>query len=382
MDIRLPVLKSVSPTLAELLRLCKLRAALSRATEVDAFVLGSPKAWLGTAYHEVLAKVAEIIGDGNAEGIEVRLREAWSVEVQKCEGVANSHPLNHRFGSPAKWPGFHLVYSTLRLRVRGLAASGEARTGARSAGSVPTERREKFFRALDDKLTGRLDLMRGDEIVDFKTGSVEETLEGGETQIRSAYARQLRIYAFLVHSATGEWPKRGILLPLSGPEVVVDLDPAECEREATEAVRLLDEYNDAVRAAKNAMDIATPSPEACLWCQYKPLCPAIWENVSPTWRGRLESEIVEGTLEADPSEVRRGAAVSLVVNVDRASVDQRRVVISPLAAKFHAPLKDLKTGTRVRVTGLRERADGSLVPTIWTQVVPTESQPSLVVLSG
>ncbi len=47
----------VSPSLAETLRACLLQAALSRISGVESFVLGNPKAWLGTAYHEVLERL-------------------------------------------------------------------------------------------------------------------------------------------------------------------------------------------------------------------------------------------------------------------------------------------------------------------------------------
>ena len=46
--------RSVSPSLAELLRLCSLRAILAGSRGPEPFVLGSPKAWLGTAYHRVM----------------------------------------------------------------------------------------------------------------------------------------------------------------------------------------------------------------------------------------------------------------------------------------------------------------------------------------
>jgi hypothetical protein len=39
-------LESTSPALAEVMRQCPLRAGLSRAAGVDAYVLGNPKAWL------------------------------------------------------------------------------------------------------------------------------------------------------------------------------------------------------------------------------------------------------------------------------------------------------------------------------------------------
>lgn len=58
--LELPQIGATSPTLAETMRACFLRAGLSRAAESSRFVLGNSKAWLGTAYHEVLEKIVEV----------------------------------------------------------------------------------------------------------------------------------------------------------------------------------------------------------------------------------------------------------------------------------------------------------------------------------
>ena len=61
-NIELTTITAVSPSLAELLRLCALRAGLSRLATTRPLVLGNPKAWLGTAYHEVLEAAGTIAG--------------------------------------------------------------------------------------------------------------------------------------------------------------------------------------------------------------------------------------------------------------------------------------------------------------------------------
>src|SRR3990172_4139080 len=58
--LELAQIRATSPTLAETMRACLLRAGLSKATASSKFVLGNPKAWLGTAYHEVLEKIVEV----------------------------------------------------------------------------------------------------------------------------------------------------------------------------------------------------------------------------------------------------------------------------------------------------------------------------------
>lgn len=55
--LTIPQLSYSTPTLAKTMRACMLCAGLSRASGNRAFVLGNPRAWLGTAYHEVLRAI-------------------------------------------------------------------------------------------------------------------------------------------------------------------------------------------------------------------------------------------------------------------------------------------------------------------------------------
>ncbi len=50
-------IQAISPSLAEILRNCPLQAAISRISGIKRFVLDNPKAWLGTAYYDVLEKL-------------------------------------------------------------------------------------------------------------------------------------------------------------------------------------------------------------------------------------------------------------------------------------------------------------------------------------
>lgn len=67
-EVELAKIRATSPTLAEVMRSCLLRAGLSRAVGASALALGNPRAWLGTAYHEVLEKIPEV--DLRAQSLE------------------------------------------------------------------------------------------------------------------------------------------------------------------------------------------------------------------------------------------------------------------------------------------------------------------------
>ena len=104
----------VSPSLAETLRVCPLRGLLSQSAGVNDYVLGSPKAWLGTAYHSVLDQAARGSFDLDGDDPVGRL---WADAIDRLYRDVKAHPLNKRFGSPGQWPGYHVTLAGVRLRV-------------------------------------------------------------------------------------------------------------------------------------------------------------------------------------------------------------------------------------------------------------------------
>src|SRR5205814_673800 len=174
------------------MRICLLRAGLSRADGLSDLVLGNPRAWLGTAYHEVLEKVPEIDRQGD---VDRDLDRLWTDAIARQYERVKSHTLDRRFGSPETWPGYHLTEGSVLRRA-----------------------------------------------------------------------------------------------------VEIALNPEDCEREAAEAVALLDKYNKRIENAADPRTLALASPEACRWCQYKSFCPAFWEKADSTWSGRLDGAAVEGIL--------------------------------------------------------------------------------------
>jgi hypothetical protein len=274
---------------------------------------------------------------------------------------------------------------TLRIRVRELTESLN-RQYDRSAGyhkeNIASASREKEFIALDGKLRGRIDLVQGDEIIDYKTGALFENDTGdGLPLLKAAYVRQLRIYAYLVRSATGKWPRRGLLFPLAGSAVIVDIEPTQCETEAAEAVKLLERYNNLVVSGTEALGLASPSPEACRWCSFKTICPAFWANANERWNLTLDGEAITGRLTRPPLALHGGAAWSVTLTVEAGTMPQGEWIISPLSTDLHPSVPQLSQGERVRIIGLGQRSNGSLFPTRWT-VVLAEAAAPVIRLSG
>lgn len=372
-----------SASTSELLRSCRLRAGLARTSGTAEFVVGNPKAWLGSAYHAVLEKISH--GSLPTETIESYVDRLWNEAVSRQHRNALEHPLNRRFGPPHAWPGYYLALASVRLRAREIVTSP---TFARkSAGQEASGRqaviREQPLSAYEGKLVGIPDVIREGEVIDYKSGGVFEFDEESQADVaKASYVRQLRIYGYLVHETLGWWPKGGILYPLGGKSVEVELDPAACSQEAKEAVELLDAYNAALQSTLSAKDLASPSVTNCKWCPYKIVCPAFWETVSPGWSGQLDGAAVEGTIRDSPDAIQGGAALAMSVAIERGTEAPTHAQIAPLNPNVQPTVLKLASGDRIRLVNLRVRPNGALVPTLRTVIAQCEQIPTVVVVDS
>lgn len=361
-----------SPTLAELLRLCLLRAGLSTSPAAAPFVLGHPRAWLGTAYHEVV--VASADGDGRAPDIE----SAWNIAIQRQYNRSLTHPLDHRWGPPERWPGYHLTRAMALMR--GVVASQRAQPGPAGGGQTGQHTqiaRERPFTSTNGKLVGRPDLVRGDLVLDYKTGHIYEPDD--PDVLKAAYIRQLQLYAFLVKEETGNSPRRGVILPMEGPAVEIELDPTECDQLADEVFTLMERYNNAVQSEASVTDLANPSMQTCRLCPYQLICPAFWVEADETWSHEYRTAALEGIIVTPVIRIHDGAALALDVQVTAGTVADGKMHLAPLHAEVHAALKDAPEGTSVRIVGLSRREDGTLTTSKRTVTTRSDCVPAIVV---
>ncbi len=242
--------------------------------------------------------------------------------------------------------------------------------------------RERDFTAFGGRLVGRPDAIRANEVVDYKSGAILEHDVATETDlVKAAYVRQLRIYGYLVKQNLGWWPHRGVLLPLGGASMEVALEASECEREASEAVTLLDAYNEKVQRSVAPNEFASPSPQSCRWCAYKLLCPIFWEVASPEWSGQLDGAAVEGPA-STPTVIHSGAARAIAVDTQAGSEARCRTQIAPLSTTTHPTVMTLLASERVRLVGLRARPDGILIPTQRTVLAKVGDLPPVAPATG
>jgi hypothetical protein len=342
-------------------------------------VLGNPKAWLGTAYHEVLDRIVDI--DFSIESFESAAERLWDHAVSAQYERTLLHPLDRRFGLPATWPGYYMVKASAFLRARELAGSSHDGGSLTRVKPDSTQRqasiREQTFSAFDGRLVGRPDLIRAREIVDYKSGAVMEQDEATQTDVvKASYLRQLRIYGFLVKETLGYWPERGILLPVAGAGVEIAIDPSGCTREATEAVAVLDGYNAQLMTAAVPSDLASPSVGNCKWCPFKLFCNPFWAAATAAWSEQLDGAAVEGVLDEPPMAIHGGAAVAVSLDIQTGSEGPRSARLAPLHPNMQLAAT-IAAGDRVRLVGLRTRPDGSLVPSSRTILARVDDLPTI-----
>ncbi len=355
-------IQAISPSLAEVLRNCPLQAALSRINRLKNFVLDNPKAWLGIAYHEVLENLWSL-ADKELSDMEL-VEHLWTNAIDTLLQQVIIHPLNRRFAIPERWPGYHLVRACVQVRAEEVLAEQpwlRATTGpvSNSAGVF----RERRLTAMNGKLIGKPDVIMDNEIRDYKSGRIYNITTDGTQTIKQEYVRQLYLYGHLVDENYGYCPSKGILMPMQGSAIEINLDPETCATEAAEAIKLLDSFNAKLATSEKVSSIATPSPKTCRWCNYKALCLAFWKGVENSWGEELGSGSVRGVLKESPTLIHNGRAFSLSVEVSSGTSASPEVSIAPLDREVHSQLAAFKTSDAVRIVNLYERRDGRLAPT-------------------
>lgn len=374
----------VSPSLAETIRRCPLQAGLSRCKETAPFTLGHPQAWLGAAYHGVLAGLCTLSPSGASS--ENELKALWKQAIERQYSRVVRHPLDKRYGTPERWPGYNLTLASAGVaaaRLHGVLAT-QGHTFLHLA-RLPEHGMvvEKRLSALNGQLVGRPDLYNSDVVIDFKTGAAIEQVSGETqtTRVKPSYVRQLRIYAFLVWSSLRQWPKKAAIWPMNGAPVEVEISPDECAHEAEAAVSMLTQYNADVRGARSPVSVASPSPSTCCGCPFQILCPAFWKTVAVDWLADLGSHVIEAHVSETPKNLYGGSAVLVPLTVERGTVEHRSCQIGPVRQDIHEVAAHLQQGDILRIVGLPPGTKTTMVPSIRSVVMRREDLPEIRVLA-
>lgn len=340
------LIESISPSSAEVLRLCPLRLRYGRGG-AGRFGAG-PFARLGNASHVLLARAGRgEFAHLKGEALEAAFAAAWD-EAIAHEQAAMQRTGEARFGSLARWRTYEITRARTRLAVEALLkpAPGEQTVS------------EQELNAFGGRLRGRPDritLGPHSSVEDFKTGAIYELDEAAEEpRLRESYRRQLLLYAVLVRHAYGRWPNTARVIALTGAVEEFGIEPADALAVAEESLQLLDNYNAAVARHSPPEAMAQPSGLACSTCSYQHQCDPHWSYATAAWRSYLS---VEGTV-LQRQDFGDGT-VALRVDVQRGTRDPGPLVVTRLDTSRFPDLPAAIPGSRVRLTKLRVERGGA-----------------------
>lgn len=379
-SIYITPLHQVSPTLAETIRNCPLQAGLNHDAGTAPFILGYPQAWLGTAYHEVLAELCTLSHHNMSNGDSIQA--LWNNAIDKQHSRIMKHPLDKRYGSSENWPGYHLTLSGLRVAADRLNRVFKAHEFTIADKELTLEHNfafEKQLSAFNGLLVGRPDLYNSKEVIDFKTGAIVERAsdEVTFTNVKQGYIRQLRIYAFLVNSVIGQWPRKAALWPLNGKPLEFDIHPDECVQEANEAVKMLTSYNSKLSSAASPLDMSSPSPSKCSRCLFQILCPAFWEEVTADWLEELGNHTIEARVYAPTKSLYNGSSIMIPLEILRGTLESTYCQVSPVPLAIHDNITELQTENLLRIVSLPAKAKTTVVPSIRTVIIRCSELPEI-----
>lgn len=328
-------LASIAPTGLSTLLECPLHFAFDHDKSGRSSLPGAA-AMIGNVCHAVLERQVE--KQPPPADLDAFIASAWADEAAALE---RKHGLELGVLSRSRLARSRLV-KTARALAALLTEAGEAEYIC-----------EQEMVAKGGRLVGRPDLViRGEQahwIVDYKSGSALDVAGAPNEH----YTSQVQLYAVLERESSGSWPSRAIVLPLRGPRVQLEIEPAVCEALAARAVEALKAYNNTPEECVEAR----PSPEHCRWCDWACGCEAFWAAAAPEWAAEgLRAVLGEVTERVDTT----GAGTTIQLLPSKGTLEGRETIwVRGINPERHPALGGVSTGEQVALAGLRvDRADG------------------------
>ncbi len=351
-------LPDMTPTRAEALRACPLRAAFDASPEYRSMVLREPAARIGTACHEVLEATAKGCFDAvDADQLADRFEHLWSEHIAREEAAARRSPQERHFGPAVRWPYYALkrayLYHTVQQLIASRAQTGPS-LGSHGRASEHKDQAERDYKGFGGKLRGRADHVAMHdgrvEIEDYKTGAIFDESDSGIMTIKAGYQRQILLYAALHWDETGVWPQSAHLIALQGERFSMDIEPDDALRVVHETLALLNAYNRRIESGASLNDLATPSEHACEHCPYKPTCDPFWDAIRPDWSMR-GAAYIEGIVTSTEDLGARGLV--LEIDAERGNGPSGRCRLRGITTIQYPEIDTVTSGTKVRIVGAR-----------------------------
>ena len=227
---------------------------------------------MGTAAHAVLE--AAYRGDfATASDVRQAALAFWDSTIEELADEC-SVPQD-----PSRWRDYHM--KRMRAASRAAAVATSTPKGAPAGSAATSMRVEAWLRSADGKVVGRPDRVETvggrTTIVDLKTS----TIEPGDVPV--AYQQQLKLYSWLWHEVSDQWPHAAAIELLDGTRLPLGVVPGECEALAEEAVTALESFNALADSGADFTTLAAPGVEQCRYCLFKGSCPAFLRAADQEW---------------------------------------------------------------------------------------------------
>ena len=320
-------LRAITPTLAEDLRSCNLRAFLrTKGSGYGASRL-TPATALGLTAHRLfeLAYSGQF-DDFPQSNVPEQLNQTWNNEIA---GFYRQMEQSWPCGSPpppARWRGYNRIRIRLLYSLTKIVENRHARLISRLP--LPKALLEVDLESSDKRLRGRVDRIeiteKGVHIIDIKSGHKD-------TVLSPAHRRQLFLYAFLWKEKNGRWPELVSIQEVDGTLHSQKVDAQESTSVVADTLSLLEKYNYQLSKNPTAEKMATVSENSCNLCRYREKCKPFFSGLNESW-SMYRKCILGQVVRID----NQGSKVNLIVRVlhgnTHSQISEARILGVPLDA--------------------------------------------------
>lgn len=284
--ISIKPVQRISPSRYYAFQLCSLKEILAAGGHPILLPV-QPAARIGSVVH----KLIEMANVGKIRN-EIQFNEAWQAEISNNEKSMISNPLEGHLVPLEETADDYDVKRFMALQmIRAYFSDGR-----KQAVQHGRSRQEEWLETKDKKIGGKLDqiqeTLEGAVIVDYKTGNILDEKTG---KPKEEYQQQLKLYAALYFENYKTWPKKLVLTGIDQSMHEVLFSQDDCINLLEQAKKLLGDTNDLILSGLPPDGFASPSPEACRYCLFRPGCQKYWKarQDSGEWPLDLIGEIKE-----------------------------------------------------------------------------------------
>jgi hypothetical protein len=357
-------LDRISPSQVHWLKECALRGLWSKAA--TPLLPTSPKIEVGNISHLMLEEVSRGELDPHDEEA---FRSAWETEIRQAEDGMRSSWIRRRFVPLSdSIPRLEVFYYQVLMRARDLHERKRKSTGKGTA------RTEVWLESSDGSVNGRVDRVvdtgNGVILQDYKSGRIYARDDDSDaSEVKESYALQMRIYAGLYHDKFSVWPQNLQLIGLDGTVQTVEYSAEESDKILEQARKLLQDINQQARAVQEGVQgpsrLASPGPEKCTFCGFRPACEAYWEERGANgdtgdWPTDLKGEVSDYESSTDGKFLLR-------VRVSSDSVGRVIHGLEPYMVEDEE-MQDLVEGSLIEAYSLYRKSEENYMATSYTTI--------------